>query len=52
MSNNKKKAARKVFIVRANRLSAFQMRRTGTMITPRSIRHITKIFSLRLFIFA
>jgi hypothetical protein len=51
MSNSKKKAARKVFIVRANIFSAFQMKRTGTIITPRIIRRSRVMFSLRLDIY-
>jgi hypothetical protein len=51
MSNSKKKAARKVFIVRANRFSAFQMKRTGTIITPRIIRRSKVMFSLLLGIY-
>ena len=51
MSNNRKKAARNVFMVKAKILSAVQMKRTGTIITPRSIRRSMVIFSLRLAIF-
>ena len=52
MSNNKKKAARKVFMVRTNKLSAFQMNRIGTIMTPRSIRRNNVRFSLKLFLIA
>jgi hypothetical protein len=51
MSNNKKKAARKVLSVRAKRLSAFQIKRIGTIITPRSMRRRRVKFSLRLDIY-
>jgi hypothetical protein len=50
-SKSKKKAARKVFIVRANRFSAFQMKSTGTIITPRSMRSRRVKLSLRLDIY-
>jgi hypothetical protein len=46
---SKKKAARKVFTVIAKIFSAFQMKRTGRIITPRSMSNIRMIFSLRLF---
>ena len=48
MSSNRKKAAKNVFIVRAKIVSADQMNRTGTMITPNSIRRIVTVFSFRL----
>ncbi len=51
ISSNRKKAATKVFIVRAKRVSADQMNRTGTMITPSNIRRMMVIFSLRLDIY-
>jgi hypothetical protein len=50
MSSNRKKAATNVFIVRAKRVSADQMNRTGTMITPSNIRRMVMVFSLRLLI--
>ena len=52
MSSNRKKTAIKVFSVRAKRLSAVQMKSTGTMIAPSNIRRMMVIFSLRLDIFA
>jgi len=51
ISSNRKKAATNVFIVRAKIVSADQMNRTGTMITPNSIRRMVVIFSLRLDIY-
>jgi hypothetical protein len=50
-SNNRKKVARKVFIVRVKRLSAFQMKKTGMITTPRIIRRGKVMFSLRLDIY-
>jgi len=47
-SNSKRKAAMNVFMVRTRILSADQMKRTGTMITPSSRRAKVIIFSLRL----
>jgi hypothetical protein len=51
MSNNKKKAARKVFAFSVNKLSAFQINSTGTMRTPRSRRAMVRIFSFALDIY-
>ena len=51
ISSNRKKAATNVFIVRAKIVSADQMNRTGTMITPNSIRRMVAMFSLRLDIY-
>jgi hypothetical protein len=48
MSNKRKKAARKVFMVRTNKLSAFQINSTGTIRTPRSRRAMVIIFSFAL----
>jgi hypothetical protein len=46
-SNSRKNAARNVLIVREKRLSADQMKRTGTTITPNIIRTRVITFSLR-----
>ena len=51
MSRNRKKTAKNVFIVRAKIVSADQMNRIGTMITPNSMRRIVAMFSLRLAIY-
>ena len=51
MSSNRKKTAKNVFIVRAKIVSAEQMNRIGTMITPNSMRRIVAMFSLRLAIY-
>lgn len=51
ISSNRKKAAKNVFIVRAKIVSADQMNRTGTMITPNSIRRMVMAFSFRLDIY-
>jgi hypothetical protein len=48
ISSNRKKAATNVFIVRAKIVSADQMNRTGTMITPSNIRRMVTVFSFRL----
>jgi hypothetical protein len=47
ISSNRKKAATNVFIVRAKIVSADQINRTGTMITPSNIRRMVMVFSFR-----
>jgi len=51
ISSNRKKAATNVFIVRAKIVSADQMNRIGTMITPNSMRRMVMRFSLGLDIY-
>ena len=51
MSNNKKKAARKVFMVKTNKLSALQRNSIGTIKTPRIRRAMVIIFSFPLDIY-
>ena len=51
MSSNRKKAAMNALRVKAKRLSADQMNRTGITITPSSIKAIVIISSLRMDIY-